>query len=511
MEEKKIVIVDLGTRKLGVSVATEGDGGKVKVLYYNEFPSAGISHGKVLNPSRLGIALKTALSACEEFLQVKIKEAVVNIQKYDIREISVNSSIQIEQGHCIDAEDIDNLESLIWIEAQNCQNPGEEVFGIVPQSFDADSEMNVNVKDVTGMMAEILYGHYKAYIGKASYRNNIDMAFREAGIETVRTTFSPTETGQCILTSPEMDGGVALMDIGAGASSVSIFTCGTLRHYGAIPFGGDSITGDIVNLCGVDEHLAENIKMGYGGLMPDRLSSLGEKTLKITDTANGNKIEITAKYLSEIITARMREILEALLYEIQQSGYSEKLKNGVVVCGGCANTLNLCSMIKEISGYNARVGAPSVKIFDADMTFFGSAVASSAGIITQSIGCDMKACTEASDDDDVPQVELSLTELFLPTEEEEKGKEEEKEEKKDTLIEKLRRKEEERKRKEEEKRNKEEEKRRKEEEKRREKEEKRLKKEEETKRNGGKSTLGGIFDSISDSLFGSENDHDNEI
>lgn len=499
MEEKKIVIVDLGTRKLGVSVATEGDGGKVKVLYYNEFPSAGISHGKVLNPSRLGIALKSALAACEEFLQVKIKEAVVNIQKYDIREISVNSSIQIEQGHCIDAEDIDNLESLIWIEAQNCQNPGEEVFGIVPQSFDADSEMNVNVKDVTGMMAEILYGHYKAYIGKASYRNNIDMAFREAGIETVRTTFSPTETGQCVLTAPEIDGGVALLDIGAGASSVSIFTGGTLRHYGAIPFGGDSITGDIVNLCGVDERLAENIKMGYGGLMPDKLSSLGEKTLKITDTASGNKIEITAKYLSEIITARMREILDALLYEIQQSGYSEKLKNGVVVCGGCANTLNLCSMIKEISGYNARVGAPSVKIFDADMTFFGSAVASSAGIITQSIGCDMKACTEASDDDDVPQVELSLTELFLPTEEDK----EEKEEKKDTLIEKLRRKEEERKRKEEEKR-------RKEEEKRREKEEKRLQREEE-KKNEGKSTLGGIFDSISDSLFGSENDHDNEI
>ena len=494
MEEKKIVTVDLGTRKLGLSVAAEGDGGKVKVLYYNEFPSAGISHGKVLNPSRLGATLKTAITGCEEFLQLKIKEAVVNIQKYDIREISVSSSIQIEQGHCINSEDIDNLESLVWIEAQNCQNPGEEVFGIVPQSFDADSEMNVNIKDVTGMMADTLYGHYKAYIGKASYRNNIDVAFREAGIETVRTTFSPAETGQCVLTAPEMDGGVALLDIGAGASSVSIFTGGTLRHYGAIPFGGDSITGDIVNLCGVDERLAENIKMGYGGLMPDKLSSLGEKTLKITDTASGNKIEITAKYLSEIITARMREILDALLYEIQQSGYSEKLKNGVVVCGGCADTLNMCNMIKEISGYNARVGAPSVKMFDADMTFFGSAVTSSAGLIAQSMGCDMKACTGEAEDNEAPQAEISLDELFQPSEKE----------KKDTLVEKLRRKEEDKKRKEEEKR-------RKEEERRREKEKKLLQKEEEMKKNGGKSTLGGIFDSISDSLFGSENDQENEI
>lgn len=500
MEEKKIVTVDLGTRKLALSVTTESDGDKMNVLYYNEFPSAGINHGKVLNPSRLGAALKTAITSCEEVLQLKVKEAVVNIQKYDIRQISVDSSVNIEQGHCIGTEDIDNLEGLVWTDAQNCRNQGEDVFGIVPQSYDADSELNVNIKDITGMMADRLGGHYKAYIGKASYRNNIDVAFREAGIDKVRTIFTPLETGQCVLTGPEMDGGVALMDIGAGASSVSIFTGGTLRHYGAIPFGGDSITMDIVNLCGVDEKLAENIKMGYGGLMPDKLASLGEKTLKITDTTSGNKIEITAKYLSEIITARMREILEALLYEIQQSGYSEKLKNGVVICGGCANTLNMCSMIKELSGYNARVGAPSSKIFDADMTFFSSVTASSAGLIAQAMDCDIKTCTDNTDDEEeAPQAEISLSELFKTTEEGESD------------IERLRRKEEERKRKEDEKHLKEEEKRLKEEERQRRKEEKREQRERERSKNGGKSAFGGLFDSIGTSLFGGEDEQENII
>lgn len=419
MEGKNIVTIDLGTQKLGLAIATDEGKGQIKLVCYNEFPSDGISRGKVLNPSKLGVALKNALERTESFLNLKINEAMVNIQKYDIRQISVESGIDISEGRCITPEDIDNLENIVWTEAKDNAAQGEDVLGIVAQSFDADNEVNVGVKDIVGMMAEHLSGHYKAYLGKSSYYNNIEAAFNAAGIKVVRPVFIPARVGECVLTPSEMESGVALMDIGAGGSSVSVFYNGTMRHYGAIPFGGNSITGDVRNLCGIDEHLAENIKMGYGGLMPDKLASLGEKTLKITDPASGSKVEITAKYLSEIITARTREILEALLYEIQLSGYADKLKNGVVVCGGCANMLNLCNMIKDISGYNARIGAPSRKKFDADSSFFTSGAVATAGLIIQFMGEKANACTEIAEDpipDNAPNLEELFTEQTAPEE-----------------------------------------------------------------------------------------------
>lgn len=411
MEGKNIVTIDLGTQKLGLSVATDEGKGQIKILCYNEFPSDGISRGKVLNPSKLGAALKRAVDDTERFLKLKINEAMVNIQKYDIREISVESGIDISEGRCITAEDIDNLENMVWSDARENAESGEDVLGVVAQSFDTNDEVSVGVKDIVGMVAEHLSGHYKAYLGRSSYHNNIEAAFNAAGVKVVRPVFIPARVGECVLTPAEMESGVALMDIGAGGSSVSVFYNGTMRHYGAIPFGGNSITGDIRNLCGIDEHLAENIKMGYGGLMPDKLASLGEKTLKITDIASGSKVEITAKYLSEIITARTREILDALLYEIQLSGYADKLKNGVVVVGGCANTLNICNMIKEISGYNARVGAPSRKKFDADSSFFTAGASASAGLILQFMGEQANACTELAEET-VPESTPDLTELF---------------------------------------------------------------------------------------------------
>lgn len=488
MEDKKIVTIDLGTQKLGVSIAEQGENGKIRLLCYNEFPSDGISHGKVLNPSKLGNSLKAALENSERFLKLKVNEVMVNVQKYDIREIKVDAAIDVG-GKCITADDIAFLEDNIWENAKMQAESSEDIFGIVPQSFDADGEWGVGTSDIVGMMADMLTGHYVAYAGRNSCRNNISAAFAAAGIQKANPVFVPGKIGESVLTTSEMEGGVALMDIGAGGSSVSVFMHGSLRHYGAIPFGGNNITTDIKNLCGIDEKLAENIKLGYGGLMPEKLATLGEKTLKITDITSGDKIEITAKYLSEIITARMREILEALLYEIQQSGYADKLKNGIVVCGGCANTLNLCSMIKEISGYNARIGAPSRKLFDADRAFFTAPAAVSAGLNLHFMGGSTNSCTEAVEEE--PEPEISLADMFGKAQEEDKD-------------DKKRRQAEEKERKEREKAAEKERKEREKAEKMREKAEKQRAKEEE--RRG--FSLFGAFNEV---LFGSDEDPENKI
>lgn len=428
MEEKQIVTIDLGTQKLAVSVSTPMADGSASLLAYSEFASAGINRGRISNPSRLSVALRQALDCTENYLSTHIVQVGVNLQKYDIRQKEVTMSTSYEDGHSISAEDVENLEVLAWDQAKN-ENPLEEIVGLVAQSFDVeDDEINIRQKDVVGMMGNRLTGHYKVFSAKSNVYLQIDKAFKDAGIDNVRAVFVPHRAGATVLTAGEMESGVAVFDLGAGASSVSVFYGGALRHYGAVPFGGNSVTADIQNLCGIDETLAENIKMGYGGCMPDKLESLGEKTIKINDAASGNKIEITAKYLSEIITARMREIIDALLYELQISGYADSLKNGIVVVGGGANMLNICHLIKAMSGYNAKIGTPSRKLIKGEFAQFHTAsTASSAGLIMEFIGQNGLKCTEEVEEtvqepvEEIapvaaaaaePEPEVSLADLF---------------------------------------------------------------------------------------------------
>ena len=55
-----------------------------------------------------------------------------------------------------------------------------------------------------------------------------------------------------------------------------------------------------------------------------------------------------------------------MLYQIQESGYADKLRNGIVVTGGGANLVNLPNLLKETSGYNVRIGYPRTRTFSAD-------------------------------------------------------------------------------------------------------------------------------------------------
>ena len=56
----------------------------------------------------------------------------------------------------------------------------------------------------------------------------------------------------------------------------------------------------------------------------------------------------------------MKEIIEALLYHIQASGYASEdtLRAGVVVTGGGAELVNCANYIKDISGYSVKIGYP---------------------------------------------------------------------------------------------------------------------------------------------------------
>ena len=72
----------------------------------------------------------------------------------------------------------------------------------------------------------------------------------------------------------------------------------------------------------------------------------------------------------------------AMIYEIQESGFADMLRSGIVVTGGSALLPNLGAFINDISGFKVRVGFPK-RIFscqDCEAMFEPSA-STSVGLI----------------------------------------------------------------------------------------------------------------------------------
>lgn len=359
MQERYIAAVDLGTSKIAVSVA-KIDGLDVQLIYYKETPSDGINYSYIFNPTRAAAPVKAAVVAAEDELNIKILQVVVGLPRYKVHQETARAKIdRTDPATCITHDEISTLKNIAIECYPLSDDSNEEIYGAVAQSFSADEDLVCATEnDVVGVTSASIEGTFKIFIGTSKAINNLDTMMNKTGVALARSFFVPSIVAKAVLTESEKENGVALVEMGAGVTSLTIYKDGLLRHYSAIPFGGSSITRDIKGECGFTEKLAENIKLAYGACLSDRLQSLGEKILQINDEDNGTHDQLPIKYLSEVITSRAREIIEAILYQIQDSGYADRLRGGVVLTGGGAMLVNIGMLMKEMSGYNVRVGYP---------------------------------------------------------------------------------------------------------------------------------------------------------
>jgi len=358
MEERYIASIDAGSSKIALTVARIS-GDDVQIVYYRETPSDGIRNSYVFNPKKVEKPLQEAIEQAERDLRIKIMQVVVGLPKYSVKQESATAKmIRNDGSQCITEEEVENLKDLALASYPLNDSKNEIVYGAVAQNFSTEDCFQQVESDIVGMVSDTLDGNFKIFVGRKRAVNNIDVIMNDLGIAIARKFFTPEVIAKAVLNEEEMENGVALIDFGAGSTSVTVYKGKIMRHYAAIPFGGKTITNDIRSECGITERLAENIKLAYGACMPDKLLNLGEKILQINDENDVPQKQLPVKYLSEIITARVNEIINAVLWEIQESGFADDLRNGVVITGGGANLTNITNYIKDLSGYNVRTGYP---------------------------------------------------------------------------------------------------------------------------------------------------------
>ena len=460
MDERYIAAVDLGTSKIAVTVAQISTKG-VQMLYYRETPSEGIRNSYVFNPQKAADKVKAAIADAEDELKIKIHQVVTGLPRYEVSQVNARAEFERSDSESsITREEIDFLKNNA-IDTYPLPDPEKQMmYGVVAQSFTTEEYLNARESDIEGMVSDTLEGNFKVFVGRKRHSDNVDRVMNQVGVAVAKKYFQPEITAAAILSDEERENGVALIEIGAGATSVTIYHNDIMRYYSSIPFGGKSITNDIKLECGTSESLAENIKLGYGACMPEKILTLRDKIIQINNRESGSCKQLSVKYLSEVITCRVREIIDACLYKIQESGFGGNLRNGIVLTGGSAVIPNLSTYVKELSGYNIRIGYPRQKF-----SFVGcpeindtSAVASVGMIMAAKdnpyLNCLSEPPKFEDEEEEAAVSEEPVEEEFVPSEEqayepveetqEDAGQGEEKEKKDSGIWARLKEKEEER-------------------------------------------------------------------
>jgi len=187
-----------------------------------------------------------------------------------------------------------------------------------------------------------------------SYKFNVEMALDKISIDLKKTVLSPVATAEAVLTEDEKEAGVVLLDIGGGITKVSIFCEGVLCHTSIVPFGGNVITKDIKEGCSIIPRWAEQLKVQYGQAMGDFAEE--EKVVTIPGYNGWEPKEISFRSLAFIIQARLEEIFDSVYFQLENSGYIEKVGAGIVLTGGTSSLPNIVQLARYRTGLDARIG-----------------------------------------------------------------------------------------------------------------------------------------------------------
>ncbi len=385
MQERYIAAVDLGSSKIALSVARI-EGKDVQIHYYKELPSEGISLGQVSNPRQASATLQKLVKDANEELGIKITQIVVGLPRYRVDQETTSGRInRTDPDTSINAEEVSELIDLAMDDYNVADSDNREIYGAVSQSFAVEEQSLTSENDVIGAYSSFLEGNFSFFIGPKRPIKNIRHMLNEAGLAMAKQVFVPGATAGAVLTEDEKENGVALVEIGGNITSVTVYKGKRLKYYSAIPFGGKTITADIKNECGFSDNLAENIKLAFGSCTPENLFTLTEKIIQI-NSESGSYDRLSVKYLAEIIKERTKELIEAILYMIWESGFSEDLRSGMVITGGGAKLCGLKRLLKQISGYEVRYGYPSANKFRVEGVIQATemSAASTMGIILES-------------------------------------------------------------------------------------------------------------------------------
>jgi cell division protein FtsA len=379
LSSELVVGLDLGTTKIAAIVGRKNEFGKVEILGIGKTESLGVNRGVVVNIEQTVASIRTAVAIAADKANVDIGEVIVGIAGQHIKSMQHRGMITRQSlDDEVNQKDIDNLIDNMH---RLVMSPGEEIIHVIPQEYIIDSESGI--KNPIGHAGIRLEGNFHIITGQVSAVKNIFKCVDRAGLQTVDLHLEPLASADAVLSEEEKEAGVVLVDIGGGTTDVAIFYDGIIRHTAVIPFGGNIITDDIKEGCGIIRTQAEQLKVKFGSALAQENQE--NEIISIPGLRGRPHKEISVKFLAQIIQARMEEILEFVLFEIKSSGYERKLAAGIVVTGGGALLKHLPQLVMLTTGLDCRIGTPNEHLAGTDDELKNPLYATGVGLVMKGI------------------------------------------------------------------------------------------------------------------------------
>ena len=343
--------LDIGTTSVKVVVA-EYIEGQMNIIGVGNAKSDGLNRGIVVDIDQTVQAIQRAVRQAEEKAGIQIKSVNVGLPANLLEVESCQGMIAVSsESKEITDEDVRNVASAALVRSTP---PERQIVAILPQDFTVDGFEGI--KDPRGMLGVRMEMFGVVYTGPKTIIHNIRKCVEKAGLGINELVITPLALTETILTDGEKDFGTIVIDMGGGQTTTSVIHDKQLKFTHVNQEGGEFITKDISIVLNTSFNNAEALKINYGDAYPERTSANEEFPVDVI--GKSEPVRVDERYLSEIIEARVEQILRKSKEVLDEIDAFE-LPGGVELTGGAASMPGIVDLAQEIFEANVKLYVPN--------------------------------------------------------------------------------------------------------------------------------------------------------
>ncbi|MBT4911956.1 MAG: cell division protein FtsA [Gemmatimonadales bacterium] len=232
--------------------------------------------------------------------------------------------------------------------------PDREMLHAIPQEYLVDHQRGI--KDPLGMAGVRLEAEVFLVTAAITASANIRKAVNRAGYRVQELVLEPLAGARAVLTEDEKEVGVAMVEIGASTTDVAAYYEGKVQHVAILPFGGNTLTQDLVRGLSVPYAEAQKAKEHYGTAFAQLVDP--RETVEMPGPSPGQMRAVARELIAHIVEQRLDEMFGLIQGELQDNDLLDKLGAGVVLTGGTVAMPGIMELAQQIFASPVRLGVP---------------------------------------------------------------------------------------------------------------------------------------------------------
>lgn len=325
----------------------------VEVLGLAHTVARGMKAGNVVDLTEAEAAVRHCVDQAERMAGVQLESVVVSASAGRISSESFNATVNVARSTVSD----DDISRVLAAGSHLSVRDGRAVLHSMPIGFGLDDARGI--RDPRGMLGRRFGVDMHVVTADISTMRNVMLAVERGHLSVEALVASPYVAGLSALADDEADLGAALIDMGAGTTTVAVFSGGRFVHADGFALGGNHVTMDLARGLNARISDAERIKTFYGSVL---LGGSDERDMVAVAPVGDDEREppqfVSRAKLVRIIKPRVEEILEMVRDRLAASPFAAEPRGRVILTGGASQLTGLSEMAARMLGRPVRIGRP---------------------------------------------------------------------------------------------------------------------------------------------------------